>query len=49
MHSSPDGEGTAIPIREYHGALREKQKTNRGLPWWLSGKRIFLPMQETQV
>ena len=27
MHSSPDGEGTAIPIREYHGALRERQKT----------------------
>ena len=27
MYSLPDGEGTAIPIREYHGALRERQKT----------------------
>ena len=27
----------------------QKSNVGCGLPWWLSGKRIHLPMQETQV
>ena len=29
--------------------FKKKRKRKSGLPWWLSGKKICLPVQETQV
>ena len=38
----------AVKIKKRPRNCHRLERTREGLPWWLSGKKIHLPMQETQ-